>query len=400
MNYPFKVIVILVILLGCISCTTTDQKGYAIEIIDLETGLKNNHTMLLSEIADSIVYIKLATHADYLIGKGTPLVRGNRIFIKDISSDRIIIFNRSGEYLSKIERKGKGPGEYIGISQFTVSPLGDLIAIDSYGNEELYLYNASGEFINKVTATADWNSGMFFDSENELIICTNQTLNQLPDYPVVMQYSNDLSIRDTLITRQWIELNNQPSVFPFIPFLFYRFNGKYFYKEQACDTLYQLSSDKSFQPRYVFNSGSHAMTAEALFSNNTEDFYRLMQFSETLDYFTFLIGFRKKNTLMYYDKSSKELFSIPDIVMDYKSSRQIPELKNDLDGFDHPFLKHDNDANSWISMHQMVDLKEMEQEGFFENPQLKNSTSGSTIATMVKKSSEEDNPIIRILYLK
>jgi hypothetical protein len=257
-----KIITIGAIAISLMACQPTNKNRENIRIIDVEAGFRNKKDMPLSAIADSIAYIKLETLPDCLIGRGTPLIRGNRVFVMTQHPDCIYIFDRSGKYLSKIDKKGKGPGEYDGISQWSVSPSGNRVAFNS--NFALYLYKTNGEFINKVTATADWNSGMIFQSENEVIICTNQSVNQKRDYPAVLKYSDDLKNRDTLLTRYW-EIGKIKPVFYWYPVLFYRYNGFYFYQEQACDTLFQVSPDGSVHPRFVFLSGSKAMNPEAFF---------------------------------------------------------------------------------------------------------------------------------------
>jgi hypothetical protein len=392
-----KIITIAAITISLLACQPTNKTQEKIQIIDVEAGIQNKKEMPLSAIADSMDYVKLETLPICLIGNGTPLIRGNRVFVMTHRPDCIYIFNQSGNFLSKIDRQGKGPGEYDRIDQWTVSPSGNQVVISC--RFELYLYKTNGEFINKTSATANLNSGMNFHAEDEVIICTNQLVHQNSDYPAVLKYSNKLKDRDTILIRNW-EFGEMKTVFHSYYVLFYRYNGLYYYKEQACDTLFQISTDGSFSPRFVFKSGSKAMSPEAFFSNNTENVYSLELFAETRDYFTFTVRYKGNTTLLYYHKSTGDLFSKPDVVQPSGNRNQLAELKNDLDGFDSRFDKIDHEANTWVGFHQIADLKQLEKEGFFERPEVVNSPHGKQLRDLVKSSSADDNPIVRILYLK
>ena len=67
------------------------------------------HLLHLSDIADSLSYIKLATDTSNLIGvidKIIPLK--DRILIVDITQT-IYIFDKSGKFIRKINKKAEGP---------------------------------------------------------------------------------------------------------------------------------------------------------------------------------------------------------------------------------------------------------------------------------------------------
>ncbi len=388
------------ILFFLLACNSPNNKQAEIQIIDIEAGLKNQKELYLSDIADSIGYVKLETLAECLIGNGNALVRNDRIFFKMSNPDRILIFNKDGKYITKLDSVGKGPGEYTGIFQWTVSPSGEYIAFSDLATQTIFLYTSEGDFINKTRGTIMWYSGFYFINEKELLVCTMEVMNQGPDFPVLLRYSDDLTSIDSILTKEWIGISTLPPGLPGISISFYGYNGRFFYKERAADTLYELNDKMKLQPRFVFDLANKSMDLNTAHSQNRDAFYNIYSFYETRDYFSFTVSYKQKRTLMYFDEASGELFSLPNNYGDYGKRDQVSEPKNDLDGFDYPFSKYDSYDDKWTSLHHIVHLKELEKEGFFNESSLLNHPERARLAELVKTSKLNDNPIIRILYLK
>ncbi|MBT4399150.1 MAG: 6-bladed beta-propeller [Bacteroidetes bacterium] len=379
------------------ACTTQQPSEFL--TLDIEAGFANQKKMVLSEIADRISYVKLETSPECLIGHGRVLVRGDKVFVMEVQPPVIHVFNLQGEFLYKIDKQGKGPGEYMGMFQWSINPSGSHIAFTDLVYVELYLFTAEGEFVNKGKPLLQWNSGFFLNDEINLSVTTVQMLNR-PNYPLVLNYSDQLKQIDTLITRTWHGVDARDMPFPGVPILSYQYNDQLFIREQANDTLFQVSLDEGLIPRVVFNTHGKLITQDALFANDINNYYRLNSFWETDNYLTFTVWYKKKFTLLYYDKKKDELFSLPDVYVPYGRKDHIADLNNDLDGFNYPWSKIDQDQGSLTSIHQMTDLKELEETGFFEKEEVLATPHGKELGELVETSSIEDNPIVRIVYLK
>ena len=369
-------------------------------VLNIEEGLKNQKKLFLSDIADSISYIKLETSPECLIGNGTAFIRKDKVFVSTIKPARVLVFDTQGKYLYKIDKQGQGPGEYTALFQFTISNSGKRMAFTDIATRDIFMFDGNGNYVNKTSSTWMWHSGMFFKNDNELIICTTEMLNQGPEFPVILSYSNDLALRDTILTKEWVGTETQPFAFMGNTLSFYRFKNKFYYKESTVDTLFELDKNFNFHPKYIFDVGTKGMSLDEAHSPDREAFYFMHSFYETKQYLSFVVTYKNEMILMAYDKSKGELFSMPENIGLYYGGEQVLEPINDLDGYDYPFIQSDIVNNMRLSIHQMVDLKSLESEGFFNKQIVKDSRSGIKLKALVKESQISDNPIIRILHMK
>ncbi|WP_106832093.1 6-bladed beta-propeller [Parabacteroides pacaensis] len=80
----------------------------------------------------------------------------NKLFIYDLQLQEIFIFDVTGKYLSKISRKGKGPGEYIQITDFTIDPIKkQILALCSIPHKRMY-FTYDGTFIKEESHTSSY----------------------------------------------------------------------------------------------------------------------------------------------------------------------------------------------------------------------------------------------------
>jgi hypothetical protein len=67
----------------------------------------------LSEIVDSIICIKLQPAPDDIMGTITDvIIKKKYIYALDWSQRMLFIFDKTGKFVSKLSKKGEGPGEY------------------------------------------------------------------------------------------------------------------------------------------------------------------------------------------------------------------------------------------------------------------------------------------------
>lgn len=369
-------------------------------ILNIEVGLNNQKKAFLSDIADSISYIKLETTPECLIGNGTAFIRDDKVFVSTIKPARVLVFDTQGQYLYKIDNQGQGPEEYTALFQFTVSKSGNRMAFTDLATRDIYMFDGNGNYVSKTKNTWMWNSGMFFTNDNELIICTAEMLNQGPDFPVILNYSNDLALRDTILTKEWVGTETQPFAFMGNTLTFYDYKNKFYFKESTVDTLFELDKNFDFHPKYIFDVGTKGLSIDEAHSPDRDAYYFLHSFYETKRYLSFVVTYKNEMISMAYDKSKGELFSMPENIAQYYGGEQVLEPINDLDGYDYPFSKTDIANNMRLSIHQMVDLKSLESDGFFNKQIVKDSPSGKRLSNLVEESQINDNPIIRILHMK
>ena len=129
--------------------------------IDIETIVKNETSLKLSEIADTLEYIVLKTPPDIVITSIRRIIRTDK-FMFIISKGTVYQFSNSGEFIKQIGLNGKGPGEYIVAMDIALDMTRDIIYVQAY--PKLLLYNTDGTFIK----SHDFNANNFALHENTL----------------------------------------------------------------------------------------------------------------------------------------------------------------------------------------------------------------------------------------
>ena len=137
---------LLIILILCfVNCSDPQEKhDQAIEL-DIAGALKNKKEIKLSQIAESIQYIPLETNPRCILGKIRKVhLAGALIFVSDLKD--LSIFNTQGQFINRISKNGRGPGEYTNIWDFDVLPEHRLIFVYSDRLSKVVVYDYNGSF--------------------------------------------------------------------------------------------------------------------------------------------------------------------------------------------------------------------------------------------------------------
>jgi hypothetical protein len=114
--------------------------------ISLETPLKNRAPVNLSEIGGLITYIPLETSQNTLVGRvSKTIVTDSLIFISTIPY-KLMAFDYSGRFVRNYGNVGRGPGEFIQINDFAVSPYRSSVYVLSNGGRILEYDTTNGKF--------------------------------------------------------------------------------------------------------------------------------------------------------------------------------------------------------------------------------------------------------------
>ncbi len=103
----------------------------------------------IKDMVDSVHYVRLATSNNYLIGHVDRIfIHKDRIIILDRYKARgVFIYDLHGNFLNKIQRIGRGPGEYIEVTDAAVNYAKNEITIFDQRGRHLLFYDLDGKFI-------------------------------------------------------------------------------------------------------------------------------------------------------------------------------------------------------------------------------------------------------------
>lgn len=141
------VYVLLILVLG--ACHKGKQRVEDNIVIDLTANVQD--TLLYSSFVDSLNYINLETTEKCLIGKiKDVIISSDRIFVLDGRLPVVWIFDKEGHYLSKIDKKGSGPGEYMVLKQFDYDEENRLVLLLDVWTKSILSYDLNGNFVKKI----------------------------------------------------------------------------------------------------------------------------------------------------------------------------------------------------------------------------------------------------------
>lgn len=227
-------------------------------------NLDNNEKASLFDYFSHIELIPLETSDDILVGYCEDLVPyQNRYYIFDRKRAVVQIFDQDGKFISLIDKRGQGPGEYSPhLTSIFLNPFTDNIDITDMGC--IYSYDLTGKHIRTIPRTEDasgpyWN---LISLSDNLYVCFVLLFNKSnPDRYKINYYNIK---ENKMIHKEYEEdvfFNNYPEV-PFVP-PFYEYNGNYYFYRFVDNATYEVGLD-SLKKAYTWDFGKYNYDAKKL----------------------------------------------------------------------------------------------------------------------------------------
>lgn len=313
------------------SCTSASKSVEEEEQIVFEVNADRLSDKSFDDFYDLKKVIKLETQDSAILGDVMKVIAvEDRLFISSWNHPAVLVFDREGKYLYKINRQGKGPGEYLTISDLMVTERPrEVIVYDRAG--ALYFYDWDGNYLRTEKRDAYLNNIERLPGGGWL---TNHALSQTSGF------------RDTLYVLRASDpegnyvrgVSALPSLKVVLPVRMisplYQGGGRFYGIPITENTIYEYKEkDTLFIPRYVFRiAGYPVPKVEEL---TLEDFMKPFIF----DYFIFSGEYIGRNTLVLSawcnhhqqgqmltfiaDKKNKRVEVMPAIMEDRKNELPV-----------------------------------------------------------------------------
>jgi hypothetical protein len=146
----------LILLLSILSCSNDKKQrrdDFGVHVIDMDK-IEKVDILKMSQFFKNVVPIILETTQNSLIGEMIDKLYAmdSILIIADYSEAKsIFVFNREGKFSHKIGRMGRGPGEYVNISDFCVDTVGKIIYVLDIVVDRIHKYEIySGKHIKSI----------------------------------------------------------------------------------------------------------------------------------------------------------------------------------------------------------------------------------------------------------
>ena len=250
-NYVVNFLITVLLYIFCVcflvSCRISSPED---DILIIPVDVRENAHVRLSEISIDIKRIVLETSEESVIGGlRQALLDNDRIFVLDIQG--IHAFDLSGKYLFSINKRGRGPGEFLIPSNITMDAENIYF---SGGSGKILRYDRDGRFIDERT---DMGFLEYLRFENDFLHVIRQEFTRpmgnetFANIAIMDRYSRNWQLVDTIVVKTIIVPGLVASTGPGVDYISKDDRGNLFVyypvhllETFARDTLYVLDNDR------------------------------------------------------------------------------------------------------------------------------------------------------------
>ena len=254
-----KIILLLIFILN-FSCK--QEKVSDISHFVINTSFTEKDRIKLSDFVESIDIISLETNQDCLVESVGKLVKYNDFYYIASTTNvinKILIFDKNGKFIYKLDKKGSGPNEYIDIRDFDVID-NDKIVIISRSNPGIYIYD-----IHKDSCILHKNIDIYpnniLTEENYFYIMNDGTKFHRETNDLIFKYDKQANYINSFFKVEQETLNIISNVAPLVSLSLY--NKDIYFNYPFCNTVYKIE-DTDISTEYELDFGGKFLPVNEL----------------------------------------------------------------------------------------------------------------------------------------
>jgi hypothetical protein len=408
-----KAIPAILSLLILISCNNQNPKNKSDNevikpyphTINISEGFKNAAQLKLSEIADSIKYIVLSKEKEVFIGSFRRLQMTNSdIYIS--SNSFVMRFDLNGKFLNSFGSLGRGPEEYLPGSVYTTTPKNDKIFILRNMMYNYLSFKPDGEYLGIKELPHQQNLFDFANLSDSVFLFTFYFIGTFMNEDILKSMNCSAGLFDqnakpikiivhpfSKTTPSKTDLKRIISQAPTFTF----FDNRIVLTPLG-DTIYEIDKN-SISPGFIFKWGQtpHNQTIEELYYSQTESSNKVRSFMPVFET-TRKVYFRGSKISDYFIFEYDKLIGASKTMMVKEDNFG---LINDLDGGTNYFPYWTNrKGDIWITYDDAIKFKKNHNEEFLAKSVAIYPDKKQKLRTFVADLQLDDNPVLKIVYLK
>lgn len=384
-------------------CSKNEPGEHEVRIEEINLGkalMKVKTDMPLSEVADQIKYIPLETKEECIIDQiGKIVTSGEFLFVA--TKVQLFQFTLGGKFVKTFGSKGKGPGEYTEVTDFSVGSHEGKVSIYDRELKKVIHYDVEGNFENEY---------LIEGYPKSVAYSPGGTLHVAWVFPNFV-YNNNFAVNaygeDGKITRQTIDRSDEGITESIAYRLgstgcvnFGNYSDTLTFFEANNEIIYRILENGEPIPRYRIIPNSNQTLEEKNSSKLIPENFRTCYFIEAKRFIFMPKGvYQNKVFHVLYDKKTKEISTFR---LSHPSMRLQIEAGfiNDIDG-GYPFspLGIVSPSEAYCTFYAS-DLEKLQSDDFFKNVVPKDTKARAALLELISKSSPEDNPVIMVVKLK
>ena len=360
--------------------------------VPFEEGMETEREVKLSDIADSVEYIRLETTDEGLVKYFKPcLMRRTSKYYIFGEFQNVMQFTRDGKFVRNIGRRGQGPGEYNYIRQVDVDEKAGKVYVQSTGRR-LNVYDLeTGKFLQSGKLANVETSSFLMQNDSTMVSYVENSNGQQKTMIYVSSLSGN--VQHEFPRHELFEVKGGAYSYGGThDFYLSRYQNMINLKEYENDTVYTITPE-GLQKRYIIDTGKYGIKLEHTYpalSGDEAAYNRLaagyMRYAvlETQNYlflpYTHWAGSeRNRPKMAMYDKRTGECYRVKDNL-----------IKDDLTHAMYVYFPHCAfDEHTLVLDFQASQIYKMAEQ----NPEILNHPQ-------LKGLQEDDNPVLMIVHLK
>lgn len=367
-----------------ISCMNGDKAKVSNSIQEINIKKDVNNISDISDLSNSIQFIKLETNPECLIGNINKIINYNGFYyiLDNRYANALFKFNAEGKYIDKIHSVGKGPGQYLKLQDFCIDKKNGIIYLYDISQRQLLSYDfkfnyLSSTKINIAAFNMEYAEEYFYFRTNKMFTDASKR------YELIIT-----DIKGKVVNR-YLEFDENETFRLEIEKTLIKFENGILFSSNFINTLYKVQSDNILIPRFRIN-----------FENPIPIEYTKdpLIFSTHGTKFSFIYGnFCETNNHVYFSYFDDKI--IKDVFIDKRNNNYFlfHHLTNKTYGQDFlpkPIGSDENqyfiyvikDIGKWIpdySLHEKLE-----------------SINYSNVDSLIDNFKADDNPILMLIHLK
>lgn len=241
------------------SCHQVNDSNGNIEKIFLDVSASGD--IKLSEITDTVEIIPLEQTDESDIARIERIIpyKDKYFLLNTVGfvNGRVLVFDREGNFINKIDKRGSGPDEYIDLKDIALDFRREELIFMTQPNG-IYRYDMQGNFICKVDggygpALAVDGDGNFYRTNR----CDNDTPNRL-----LFINKNESVAFGNVEPKDYIRVNQHSFTNEFESY-----NDRVFYSYPCCDSIFEVTKGRKIPYLYIDYCGLN-LPVDKIFAEN------------------------------------------------------------------------------------------------------------------------------------
>lgn len=318
-------IILLLSILTLPSCMNNDIKNESENeiIINLDEVIENDQVHFSDLFSDyRFIPLEYTDESKFSAITKIKIVDGDYYILDAFHTNTLYHFSELGEYLGKIKKQGKGPGEYISIMDCDINKKNNSVFFVDMESKKVITYSLDGDYLNSFNTEYTYSS--IAVKEDEILLFRrrshdNTTLND----ELLHIYNRNLKLKSKHF--KYSELNQGPLAGDIMT------KGGWLYNNDSGTklmipynyTIYDIK-EKSFEPYITIKTHEFRLTKDDLaeikknprFQFTSRKLYLIKEFSENSRFAFFKIQIGNKEYEVLYDFRDKKAICTPRIIDD------------------------------------------------------------------------------------